>query len=484
MTADELPEGWESTPLGDIVADMQTGFACGAHSREEGVPHLRPMNVSEDGLIALGDLKLVPKSEVDKEERWLQKGDVLFNNTNSPALVGKTAHYEFDEQRAYSNHMTRLRVRECITPQYLARFLHQLWRESYFEINCNNHVSQASISRAVLGEVPIVLPPLAEQRRIVAAVERILGKVTAARARLDRVPTTLKRFRQAVLAAACSGRLTADWRPNADELVILDITFSPDDAPDVPVSWKWVKLSDISNVKGGVTKGRKLPVEGRIELPYLRVANVQDGFLNLLEVKTIPATDEDRPKYGLRVGDVLFIEGGNREHLGRGAVWQGEIADCIHQNHIFRARINADAALPEFITLVTKSGFAREYFFANASQTVNLASINLKSLSALPLPLPPLAEQHEIVRRVAALFARADAIEAAVSAARKRVDALTQAVLAKAFRGELVPTEAALARRDNRPYEPAADLLARLRSTATAIAKPTRTRKTKPPPTS
>jgi len=105
--------------------------------------------------------------------------------------------------------------------------------------------------------------------------------------------------------------------------------------------------------------------------------------------------------------------------------------------------------------------------------------INVEHARQIPVPVPPPAEQQEIVRRVSALFAYADAIEARTAAARKRVDALTQAVLVKAFRGELVPTEAELARRDNRPYEPAADLLARLRSSATAVTKPARGRTSK-----
>jgi type I restriction enzyme S subunit len=212
---DDLPEGWAWATLADgLVLDVQPGFACGGHNRlGEGVPHLRPMNINEDGRIDLSFVKCVPTKDADREQRRLQAGDVLFNNTNSPALVGKTAFYGLPESRAFSNHMTRIRCRkDALAPQFCAMILHQRWRERHFESVCNNHVSQASVGRSVLLETSIPLPPLAEQKRIVAKVEEVLGRVTAAREQLAKVPAILKRFRQAVLAAACSGRLTEDWR--------------------------------------------------------------------------------------------------------------------------------------------------------------------------------------------------------------------------------------------------------------------------------
>jgi hypothetical protein len=211
----ELPEGWEGPRLNDgLVLNAQSGFACGTNNRAgDGVAHLRPMNVSAAGDIRLVDLKYVPMAEVDREERWIRLDDVLFNNTNSPELVGKTAHYDLPVSRAFSNHMTRLRCRsEVIDPRFCALALHQKWREGYFRGICNNHVSQASISRSVLLETSIPLPPLAEQRRIVDQVSVLTKRVSSAHERLASISLILKRFRQSVLAAACSGRLTAGWR--------------------------------------------------------------------------------------------------------------------------------------------------------------------------------------------------------------------------------------------------------------------------------
>lgn len=171
LIPDELPEGWLLTRLKDgIVLSMQPGFACGTHNHDDqGIAHLRPMNVSKEGSINLSNLKFIRSDEANKEERLVSAGDVIFNNTNSPELVGKTAYYSLPESRAFSNHMTRLRChQDALSPQYCALALHHSWQCGYFLAVCNNHVSQSSISRTVLSDAPIPLPPLAEQKRIVA----------------------------------------------------------------------------------------------------------------------------------------------------------------------------------------------------------------------------------------------------------------------------------------------------------------------------
>jgi type I restriction enzyme S subunit len=158
--------------------------------------------------------------------------------------------------------------------------------------------------------------------------------------------------------------------------VSVEVSRELNESPDVPDSWTWRRLSDVCQVKGGVTKGRKLSGKETIMLPYLRVANVQDGFLDLTEIKKIEVLQEDLEKYRLKDGDVLFTEGGDRDKLGRGSVWRGEISDCIHQNHIFRARVLSKEVTANFISLVSKSDFSKGYFFDNASQTVLFFTIN------------------------------------------------------------------------------------------------------------
>jgi type I restriction enzyme S subunit len=162
-------------------------------------------------------------------------------------------------------------------------------------------------------------------------------------------------------------------------------------------------------------------------------------------------------------GDVLFTEGGDRDKLGRGWVWNGEILECIHQNHIFRARLKSDDIQGKLVSWFANL-VGQTYFIDEGKQTVNLASINVRKLRAFPIPILSKDEQVQIVRRVDALFRLVSTIEQRVSAAALRADKLTQSILAKAFRGELVPTEAELARREGREYEPASVLLERIRA--------------------
>jgi type I restriction enzyme S subunit len=218
----------------------------------------------------------------------------------------------------------------------------------------------------------------------------------------------------------------------------------------------------LADIRTGVTKGRDLSRFATIEVPYLRVANVQSGYLDLRVVKTIKIKASELDKYKLQANDILFTEGGDRDKLGRGTVWRGEVEPCIHQNHIFCARLYNAGVDPQWISLASQLPYARDYFWSTASQTVNLASTNTTNLRAFPVPLPPSKEQRCIVSRIEALFAQADAIEAAVEAARRRLDRLDQAILARAFRGELVPQDP--------DDEPASVLVERIRQERAAGA--------------
>jgi type I restriction enzyme, S subunit len=189
-------------------------------------------------------------------------------------------------------------------------------------------------------------------------------------------------------------------------------------------SWATVPLSSVAEVVSGVTKGRKL--SGSIaNVPYLRVANVQAGHLDLSEVKDIPATDEEIRKYRLLPGDVLMTEGGDPDKLGRGCLWRGELPCCIHQNHIFRVRTNKGVLSPEFLAAYLGSPRAKTYFLRAAKQTTGIATINKTQLGEFPVPLLPLPEQH----RIAAVLDKADAIQRK----RKETIRLTEEFLRSAF---------------------------------------------------
>jgi type I restriction enzyme, S subunit len=165
----------------------------------------------------------------------------------------------------------------------------------------------------------------------------------------------------------------------------------------IPASWAWTTLGEIAEVVGGVTKDTKKQSDpALLEVPYLRVANVQRGYLDLREVTKIRVPESTLTKLRLLPGDVLLNEGGDRDKLGRGWVWEGQISDCIHQNHVFRARLPEDTVLPRFLAYYINDP-VRQWFDQHAAQSVNLASISLSTIKQLPVPLPPLDEQHRIV---------------------------------------------------------------------------------------
>lgn len=192
-------------------------------------------------------------------------------------------------------------------------------------------------------------------------------------------------------------------------------------------------LGDLAQVSSGITKGRSTSDVTR-EVPYLAVANVQAGYLNLNAVKGIEATEAEIERYRLQKGDLLMTEGGDPDKLGRGTVWQGEIRECIHQNHIFRVRLSESSPiLVDYLSSFLGSLEARSYFLRSAKQTTGIASINMTQLRSLPIPLPPLNEQRIYVERIHAVEASRVKIERALAADEE----LFASLQSRAFRGEL-----------------------------------------------
>lgn len=159
--------------------------------------------------------------------------------------------------------------------------------------------------------------------------------------------------------------------------------------------WPSRRLAEVAQIQTGAAKGKTTSADG-VELPYLRVANVQDGYVDLREIKTIWVEPQQVERYSLRSGDVLFTEGGDADKLGRGCVWQGQIEPCLHQNHIFAVRTDRTCLLPEFLSLYAASASGRSYFLECAKQTTNLASVNSSQLKDFPVAIPPLGEQRKI----------------------------------------------------------------------------------------
>ena len=262
------------------------------------------------------------------------------------------------------------------------------------------------ISPRHISDFEIPLPPLNEQRQIAA----ILDQADALRRKRREAVARLEGLEEAIFRAAFGDVVTNDrgWKDD-------------------------VSLTDLAAIASGITKGRKLNGAPARPVPYLAVANVQDRRLNLTTVKTIEATDAEIGRYALRSGDLLLTEGGDPDKLGRGTLWNEEIPECIHQNHVFRVRITSDRLHPVFAMWLVGSARGKSYFLRAAKQTTGIASINMGQLRAFPLLLPPRELQDRFAREL-------DAIGKALSTARAhlaQLDALFASLQHRAFRGEL-----------------------------------------------
>lgn len=269
--------------------------------------------------------------------------------------------------------------------------------------------TQKNISQSVLKSLDVIVPPIAEQESIVRKIEELFSKLDVIMSEQKTAEKKLKAYRQAVITQAFPS--------------LYDV--------------HTVKLSDIASISGGITKGRKLENCEVLILPYLRVANVQNGFLDLREIKSIPLKVSEMNKYLLMYGDVLYTEGGDRDKLGRGTVWRNEIKDCVHQNHVFKARLNQDYALPEYVAYWSMSTPARNYFYQKGKQSVNLASINKTVLSNLMLPLPPISIQKKIIESINEKISVADNIEQSLNTSILQAESLRQSILKQAFEGRI-----------------------------------------------
>lgn len=188
-----------------------------------------------------------------------------------------------------------------------------------------------------------------------------------------------------------------------------------------PHGWRTAKLDDIATVQTGLAVNGDSERVDPVQLPYLRVANVQDGHVDLSEVKRITVSRTQISRYSLRAGDVLMTEGGDFDKLGRGTVWNGEIDPCLHQNHVFAVRPDLSQVLSNFLAAYCESAVGKRYFLSCSKQTTNLASINSTQLKEMPIHLPPLEEQKRITELLATWEQALNLSDRLLSAQRQRL---------------------------------------------------------------
>lgn len=328
---------------------------------------------------------------------------------------------------------------------------------------CNLPIQSKGYARhfKILKDSQYLVPPVAEQTRIAQKLDELLAQVDTLKARIDAIPALLKRFRQSVLAAAVSGRLTEEWRASLE-------TYTHPDGddwkwPPIPQSWQVKRYPEIVESRLGKMLD-KAKNTGNLT-KYLGNINVRWFDFNLTDVQEIRVSDTEREELTIKKGDVLICEGGEP---GRCAIWDDRVDDqIIFQKAIHRARVT-EVLMPEWLAFNLKHD-AESMVLEQLFTGTTIKHLTGKALNKYPLRIPPLTEQAEIVRRVEQLFAFADQLEAKVATAQARIDRLTQSILAKAFRGELVPQDP--------NDEPASVLLERIQAQRAAAPRARRGRK-------
>ncbi|MCT7955933.1 restriction endonuclease subunit S [Laspinema palackyanum] len=486
----ELSQGWVWTITSEICASVRDGTHDTPKYVVNGVPLVTSKNLKNNCIDFVNTKKI---SDEDHQQISLRsgvdKGDILMAMIGT---IGNPVVVETEIEFSIKNVALFKKNESAINSLYLKHWLQSEFLKNFLE---NEEFLKGSTQKFIplkyLRVLPVPLPPLNEQRRIVAKLKKLLAKVDACKQRLEKIPTILTRFRQSVLAAACSGRLTADWRKQnpdvepASELLKRiqeesqqryeeecakakaegrrkpKTPFNQDSSVDfeldinLPCSWCVTSLGSITETQGGIQKTPKRKPKNN-PYPYLRVANVYRGYLNLDNIEYFEIfNSRELNTWKLQAGDLLIVEGnGSSKEIGRCAIWNGDIENCVHQNHIIRSR-PLSIVQPSFLLTYLNSPQAIVVMMQLSSSTSGLHTLSVSKINNIVIPLAPLPEQQEIVRRVEALFQKADRIEQRYEKAKAHIDQLTQSILAKAFRGELVPQDP--------NDEPASVLLDRIR---------------------
>ena len=362
----------EVVTIGEICVDVQSGYSCSANKQTAtGVPHLRSQNITDQGQLTLDGAKFVPEEIAAANESYaLRKGDILFNNTNSVELVGKTCLYDSNERAHYSNHTTRLRVDEArALPRFVALALHQLFKRGEFAKLCTRWVGQAGVSTTLLKQVEIPLPPLEEQRRIVAEIAGYQQVLDGAR------------------------QILAGYQPRVDA------------QPDWPVA----PLSDAAELTGGYafkSTEMKPAAASSSDFPVVKIGNVgRDGRLDMTDAEFHTFTP-DLARFVLHPGDIAVAMTG---------ATVGKVAEVDRDNLLLNQRVGVvrrkETAEQKFLLHVLRGPDFYNYCQATAGGGAQ-GNISPRQILEYEIPLPSLAEQRRLVAELDAEAAQMEAVRA------------------------------------------------------------------------
>ncbi len=379
-------------PIGEVTEEIKAGFASGKSSVDIiGVPHIRPMNITDKGQFTWDGLKQIAASEYEgRKDYALRSGDVLFNNTNSKELVGKTCLIKKDIQGGFSNHMTRLRVKSGIcVPNFLALVLHNAWQKGIFLGLANKWIGQAGINATALSQFQIPLPPLEVQKEIVAEIEGYQKVINGARAVLDH------------------------YRPH--------IPIHPD--------WPMVEIGALFATKSGTTPSRdNAAYFANGTIPWVKTLDLSDGPITTTHEKITQLALDDTHLSILPVGTVLIAMYGGFKQIGRTGVLEIEAT----HNQAMTALLPTPKVDPYFLNVLLAA--SKEYWKKVANSTRKDPNITKSDVLAFKLPLPPLATQQQIVAEI-------EAEQALVAANREliaRFEQKIQDTLARVWGEEII----------------------------------------------
>jgi type I restriction enzyme, S subunit len=504
MSRWEIPNGWEWAKVRDIADVIGGGTPPSKDLRNfstNGIPWLTPADLTgyRDAYIEHGARDLSELGLSKSSARVLPKGTVLFT---SRAPIGYCAIAS--QPLATNQGFKSLVLPDGVSPEFLRHYL--LASKDYAE-SLSSGTTFRELSATRMKELEIPLAPPAEQQRIVAKIEALQERSRRAREALLEVGPLLEQFRQSVLAAAFRGNLTADWRaahPNIEPVSELlhrirterrcrweqaelakyeakgtkppenwkDRYKEPeplDDSalPKLPDRWEWIRVMEIGEVRLGRQRSPKYHAGPNMR-PYLRVMNVFEDRIATEDVMEMDFSPEDYERYRLEPGDILLNEGQSHELVGRSAIYCGEIPGACFTNTLVRFR--PDTPLGSDYPQIVFLGYLKSGRFQRlASLTVNIAHLGAGRFAEMEFPLPPLEEQEEIVKRARGALDQIAWLEKRLRANFADLNQLDQAILAKAFRGDLVPQDP--------NDEPASILLERIRKQRAQQAEAAKARK-------
>jgi type I restriction enzyme S subunit len=430
-------------------------------------PYLSVANVHFNR-IDTNNLSSIGVNEAEIARVQLMPGDLMVVEGNgSLSQLGRVAVWQGQVQGClHQNHLIKVRPKPIAKSKWLLYWLMSSAGRRAIEATASSTSGLHTLSLAKVGSLPTPIASLEEQEIAIAYIELHLSRLDGSITTLQGIQAKLKQARASILKAAVEGRLVeteaelarrnATDYENAEALLQRSLaekkrlfqeaqlqagrrkTWKEPSRPEChdtsskPEGWTITSMEQIADVSGGLVKDSK-NTSGE-SLSYLRVANVQRGKLDLEHIKTIICPSEKVDGLLLKKGDVLLNEGGDRDKLGRGWVWNGEIRRCIHQNHVFKARLALPAIQPRFISHYCNT-LGESYFQNEGKQTTNLASISLSKVRALPIALPPASEQLRILEEIDRRFSVLDQVEATVQSSLQRCGNLRQAILKRAFGG-------------------------------------------------